>query len=76
MMFDPDWLTTTLCEKCQRHSISPEAKKQCKFLLECFINDDQKNVFIKGNIITCLKFKGKQKQKKKGFGRMQKEQLF
>ncbi len=46
---NPDYLMENICRSCKRHSISAEAKKQCKYLaLVCcgedvdFIDEDYK----------------------------------
>lgn len=53
-----------ICTKCQRHSISPDAKKQCRYLCEIAINGE--SIHVEGESgDNCRKFKAKVKRKKK-----------
>jgi len=53
-----------ICMKCQRHSISPDAKKQCNYLCEIAIHGESLTMEDASGD-SCSKFKAKVKRKKK-----------
>ena len=59
---DFDKYMHVVCSKCSRHSISPDAKKQCPYLAKMCAWG--KGVYIDKNG-DCERFKDKKKQKKK-----------
>ena len=66
-----DWIMDNICSKCSRHSISPEAKKQCSYLA-ILCSGDNDHTFNED--CECSKFKEKKKYKRNKF--KQQETLF
>jgi hypothetical protein len=61
MVFEAAW-----CEKCIRHSLSPEAKTQCVHLCRALAGEDNGKWFYdESGAGTCLSFKSRKDSYKK-----------